>query len=258
MSMLNLKELDSMHLSVLAEIGNIGSGNAATALAGLLNTPVDIEVPNICLMDYTKAADYLGGADKTAIGMTVNVKGDMNGVMLQIVEKEFTSRLINTFYEKNVDSIDSLNDMDLSVLREMANITTAAYVNSIAKMTNTFIDIESGYSNGKTSAIVYPSKIGDITVNKNIYYFTYREYPAFLIRVASAAESKVTIAENNYAYLFETGLNLNVFQNKIGDTSVGFTSNDVDLYDTTDPATFNKSTGTFIPKEGYTQYGAQR
>ena len=71
MSMLNLKELDSMHLSVLAEIGNIGSGNAATALAGLLNTPVDIEVPNICLMDYTKAADYLGGADKTAIGMTV-------------------------------------------------------------------------------------------------------------------------------------------------------------------------------------------
>ena len=103
MSMLNLKELDSMHLSVLAEIGNIGSGNAATALAGLLNTPVDIEVPNICLMDYTKAADYLGGADKTAIGMTVKVKGDMNGVMLQIVEKEFTSRLINTFYEKNVD-----------------------------------------------------------------------------------------------------------------------------------------------------------
>ena len=84
-------------------------------------------------MDYAKAADYLGGADKTAIGMTVNVKGDMNGVMLQIVEKEFTSRLINTFYEKNVDSIDSLNDMDLSVLREMANITTAAYVNSIAK-----------------------------------------------------------------------------------------------------------------------------
>ena len=125
-------------------------------------------------------------------------------------------------------------------------------------MTNTFIDIESGYSNGKTSAIVYPSKIGDITVNKNIYYFTYREYPAFLIRVASAEKSKVTIAENNYAYLFETGLTLNVFQNKIGDTSVGFTSNDVDLYDTTDPATFNKSTGTFIPKEGYTQYGAQR
>ena len=66
----------------------------------------------------------------------------MYGVMILIVEKEFASRLINTFYEKNVASIDSLDDMDLSVLREMANITTAAYVNSIAKMTNTFIDIE--------------------------------------------------------------------------------------------------------------------
>lgn len=52
MSMLNLKELDSMHLSVLAEIGNIGSGNAATALAGLLNTPADIWHFNIyrCIM----------------------------------------------------------------------------------------------------------------------------------------------------------------------------------------------------------------
>ena len=31
-----------------------------------------------------------------------------------------------------------------------------------------------------------------------------------------------------------------------------------EVFDTTDQTTFNKSTGTFIPKAGYTQYGAQR
>lgn len=136
-----LSELDPMQLSVLTEIGNIGSGNAATALAELLNTTVDIEIPTICLMDYNKVAEYLGGPDNHAIGITVNVSGDLNGTMLQVVEKEFASRLINTFYAKEITSLDTINDMDLSVLREMANITTAAYVNSIARMTGTFINI---------------------------------------------------------------------------------------------------------------------
>ena len=48
----NLNELNAMHLDVLREIGNIGSGNAATSLASMLNTTVDIEVPTISLVNY--------------------------------------------------------------------------------------------------------------------------------------------------------------------------------------------------------------
>ena len=48
---------------------------------------------------------------------------------------------------------------------------------------------------------------------------------------------------------------LRMFQNTAIDPDVKLVEG---LFNTTDPATFNKSTGTFIPKEGYTQYGAQR
>lgn len=137
----NLQELDAMQLSVLREIGNIGSGNAATALAGLLDTVIDIEVPNICLIDYNQVADYLGGADQMAIGMSIHVHGDFHGTMLQILEKDFASKLVNTFYEKEIESFEQISEMDMSVLREMANITTAAYVNSIAQLTGRFINI---------------------------------------------------------------------------------------------------------------------
>ncbi len=37
---------------------------------------------------------------------------------------------------------DKIDDMDISVVREMSNITTAAYVNSIAAMTQMFINIQ--------------------------------------------------------------------------------------------------------------------
>lgn len=136
-----ISNLNEMQLSVLTEIGNIGSGNAATALASLLNTFVDIEIPQIYLLDFDEVSQYLGGADNRALGLTVTLEGDIEGMMLQIVQKEFASKLINTFYEKEISSLDDISSMDLSVVREMTNITTAAYVNSIAKMTNTFINI---------------------------------------------------------------------------------------------------------------------
>lgn len=141
MESVKLENLDDLHISVLTEIGNIGSGNAATALASLLNTMVDIEIPSIQLIDFDQVSDYLGGGDQPAIGVTITLEGDVQGMMLQIMQKEFASRLINTFYEKDLSSLDDITDMDLSVVREMANITTAAYVNSISTMTDTYINI---------------------------------------------------------------------------------------------------------------------
>ena len=45
-------ELDDIHLDVLREIGNIGSGNAATSLSDMLARRVDIAVPTIKILDY--------------------------------------------------------------------------------------------------------------------------------------------------------------------------------------------------------------
>lgn len=141
MAFTKIDDFSSMHLDVLREIGNIGSGSAATALASLLNTVVDIEVPVISLISYDQVAEYLGGKDTRALGMVVDLEGDVHGCMLEVVHQDFASTLINTFYQKNINSLDEIDDMDISVIREMSNITTAAYVNSIATMTQLFINI---------------------------------------------------------------------------------------------------------------------
>ncbi|MCR5665246.1 MAG: chemotaxis protein CheC [Eubacterium sp.] len=141
MAFTSLEQLNEMHLDVLTEIGNIGSGNAATALATLLNKVVDIEIPQIFLLDYDKATEVLGGKDLKVLGSSIDFEGDLNGMMLQITHQDFASALINTFYERHFESLDDFNDMDFSVMQETGNITTAAYVNSIATMTNTYINI---------------------------------------------------------------------------------------------------------------------
>lgn len=141
MAMINYTNLDSNHIDVLKEIGNIGSGHAATALATMLDTFVDIDVPQVCLMKLSDLPEALGDYQSLALGISVKLEGDIGGVMYHVIRTEFATKLINRFYPKEITGLDILDDMDMSVLREMSNITCAAYANSLASLTGMFINI---------------------------------------------------------------------------------------------------------------------
>ena len=47
MALNDYNDLNEIQLDVLREMGNIGTGNAAMALAEMLATPIDISVPTV-------------------------------------------------------------------------------------------------------------------------------------------------------------------------------------------------------------------
>ena len=152
--MIAYDKLNELQLDVMREIGNIGAGNACTALSVLLGTSIDMSVPRVQLLGFESTAAHLGGDDNMVIGLKVGITGDLDGVMLHVVEKRFAERIINTFYAKEIDSVTSLDEMDSSVLNEMANITSGAYANSIASLTSLFVNI------GTPNQV--PGKVSDI------------------------------------------------------------------------------------------------
>lgn len=133
--------LNDTQLDVMREIGNIGAGNACTALSGLIGTPIDMSVPRVQLLGIDSTSDYLGGDDKEVLGIRIDVKADLTGMMYHIVNKRFAERLINTFYEKKLDTIKSIDEMDMSVISEMGNITSGAYANALATLSGYVVDI---------------------------------------------------------------------------------------------------------------------
>ncbi|MBR6452841.1 MAG: chemotaxis protein CheC [Lachnospiraceae bacterium] len=133
--------LNEMQLDVVKEIGNIGAGNACTALSVLLGATVDMSVPNVQVLDFDSTSEYLGGDAHDILGIRIDVTDDLEGMMFHIVRKPFAERIINTFYEKKLEDLKHLDEMDTSVLSEMANITSGAYANSIATLTNLFVNI---------------------------------------------------------------------------------------------------------------------
>lgn len=135
------ENLNEMQLDVMREIGNIGAGNACTALSVLLGTAIDMSVPNVHLLGFDSTSEYLGGEENGVLGIRIDISEDLEGMMFHIVKKRFAERIINTFYEKKLDDLESMDEMDNSVLSEMANITSGAYANAIATLTNMVVNI---------------------------------------------------------------------------------------------------------------------
>lgn len=141
MAVSSYKELSEMQLDVLREIGNIGSGNAATALSNMLNRPINIGVPIVKILDYNEVTGMLGGPEKMLIGIMLTFTGDVEGMILFLLEREFAHETINTLLGMTLNDFNELDDMGISTMQEVGNIMAASYINAISQLTNLSIGI---------------------------------------------------------------------------------------------------------------------
>lgn len=141
MAITNVEHLDDMHFDVLKEIGSIGSGNAASALSGLLNCKTSIAVPEVLLLDFDESVNYVGGPEKIVIGMLVDIKGDIDAMMLYILQHEFASKMTKALFGSEIEDLFNMNEMESSFISEIGNILGASYINAIASLTGFTIDI---------------------------------------------------------------------------------------------------------------------
>ena len=141
MALNNYNDLNEMQLDVLREMGNIGTGNAAMALAEMLATPIDISVPTVQILDYEAAMESMGGPETMIVGLLLSFDGDINGMIMFLLEKDFAHMMINTLMGEDTEMFDPEDPVSNSALTEVGNIMAASYVNAIASMTNMRINL---------------------------------------------------------------------------------------------------------------------
>lgn len=134
MSIKSYEDLDSMQLDALREIGNIGSGNAATALSETIGKPVHIDLPNVQILDINDAVEKLGGPEKIVAGILVKLEGGVEGAMLSIQSLETINTMLEGLMGVTAESFEDMDEMQISAMTEIGNILMASYVNAIAEM----------------------------------------------------------------------------------------------------------------------------
>lgn len=126
---------NDQYYDVLKEIGNIGAGNATTALSQMLNTRVDMAVPKVRLMEFKEVGDSMGGEDQLVAGIYLAVEGDITGSIMFIQRKESARNMVSKLMGMELEG-DEFSELELSALKEIGNIITGAYLNSLSTLTN--------------------------------------------------------------------------------------------------------------------------
>jgi chemotaxis protein CheC len=135
MDEMNLEQVTESYFDVLKELGNIGAGNATTALAQLLNCKVDMKVPQVKLLNFNEVGAAMGGEEQIMAGIYLLVEGDITGSIMFLLEVKSARHLVSKLMGTEIEGED-FTDMEISALKEIGNIITGSYLNSLSTLTN--------------------------------------------------------------------------------------------------------------------------
>jgi len=130
---MNYDELTELQLDALKELGNIGSGNAATALSQMIQKRIDMSVPQVDIVSLENVISKIGNEEDMVIAVVLRVLGDAPGNVMFLLTMESSYRLIQMLTGEWPDG--QLTELQMSALQEIGNIMTGAYLNAVVKLT---------------------------------------------------------------------------------------------------------------------------
>lgn len=141
MEIKNYDELTSLELDTLREIGSIGTGNAATALSQLLGREVRITLPEVRIMGYNEAIEWIGGPEEITAGVLVKLSGQMSGIMLSVQQMEFVNLVLESMLQKQITDYAQLAELENSALIEVGNIMISTFINALSGLANIDVNL---------------------------------------------------------------------------------------------------------------------
>lgn len=129
--------IESYHLDILKEIGNIGAGSATTALSEILNRKMTMTVPHVEIVSFNRMMEMMGGADTTVASVFLKIEGDAPGSMYFVLPLAQATQFIHNITGLRTFSFSEAPypDMALSALQEIGNIVAGSYLSALADFT---------------------------------------------------------------------------------------------------------------------------
>lgn len=135
MSKIDIDSMDNLHFDVLKELGNIGAGNATTALAQMLNKKLDMKVPVVQMVGFDSLASTICGEEELVVGIYLMLEEDISGSMMFLLPEPSAHSLVNLLMCRPEDDDQPFSEMDLSALQEIGNIISGAYLSALSSLT---------------------------------------------------------------------------------------------------------------------------
>lgn len=130
-----IKNLSTIHKDVFREVGNIGAGNAATAFAQFLDCKIDMTVPDVSILPISEVPEITGGMEQVVVAVLLKVMGEAPGSILFILSEDSTEHLLKSVLPKYKISMEEIDELQISAVKEIGNILSGSYLNALNQMT---------------------------------------------------------------------------------------------------------------------------
>ena len=134
--MLTLNEVNEKYFDVLKEIGNIGAGNATTAIANMLGLRIDMSVPEVAFLPVEELGSAIGAEDEIIVGIMLGVEEDIDGSMMFLMDMQSAHHIVNKLMMRDDNYNEPFDEMDLSAIKEVGNIIAGSYLSALSGLTN--------------------------------------------------------------------------------------------------------------------------
>ncbi|HZK53852.1 MAG TPA: chemotaxis protein CheC [Desulfosporosinus sp.] len=121
-------EITQFQLDALREIGNIGSGHAATALSTLLQRRIDMSVPKVWAIPFEKIAEIIGQLDTPQATIYVKVEGEAPGKAVFFFPVESAQIVVQALFGTDKPMDIYSDEMAQSALKEVGNILVSSFL----------------------------------------------------------------------------------------------------------------------------------
>lgn len=121
-------EVSQLQLDALREIGNIGSGHAATALSTLLQRRIEMSVPEVWAIPFEEVSALVGQLDTPQAVIYVKVEGEAPGKAVFFFPVDSAEVVVQALFgaTEYVDIYTS--EMAQSALKEVGNILVSSFL----------------------------------------------------------------------------------------------------------------------------------
>jgi chemotaxis protein CheC len=132
--------LTDKQLDLLKEIGNIGTGNAATALSSLTGKKIEITVPDAEVIAIERIIFVFPKPEDLVVGIKMFVKGDIEMNVLLVLDRFAAKKIIYDLLGNQCEDITKLDELTSSALKEIGNIMCGSYITALAEFTQLYLD----------------------------------------------------------------------------------------------------------------------
>jgi len=126
-------EITQFQLDALREIGNIGSGHAATALSTLLQRRINMSVPEVWAVPFEQVSVIVGQLDMPQATIYVKVEGEAPGKAVFFFPVESAEIMVQTLLGSNEPLDLYADEMAQSALKEVGNILVSSFVMALTQ-----------------------------------------------------------------------------------------------------------------------------